>query len=120
MAKAQIEAYSLPECPIERKKITVSTAYVVHYNSAEGGFGIRPNKHDSLYWLVMCENVHYLSGCTTLQEVMSLLQMRSLFGSDNLLNDEVLAPLESIQELRETLKPTNPLAALEKDIVLNV
>lgn len=56
---------------------------------------------------------------------MSLLRMRSLFGSVSLLNDdevldEVLAPLESIQELRERLKPTNLFAAVEKDIVLNV
>lgn len=72
----------------------------------------------------MCENVLYLRGCTTLQDVMSLLRMRSLFGSDSLFGDakvfdEVLAPLESIQEVRERLKPTNLPAAIVKDIVLN-
>lgn len=55
---------------------------------------------------------------------MSLLRMRSLFGSDSLFGDakvfdEVLAPLESIQEVRERLKPTNLPAAIVKDIVLN-
>lgn len=75
--------------------------------------------------MAMCENDHYLRGCTTLQEVMSLLQIRSLLRTDSLLSDgkvfdEVLAPLESSQELRERLKPTNVLAAVENDIVLNV
>lgn len=60
-----------------------------------------------------------------MKEVMSLLRMRSLFRSVSLLSDdtaldEVLAPLESIQELCERLKPTNLFAAAEKDIVLNV
>lgn len=56
---------------------------------------------------------------------MSLLRMRSLFGSDSLFSDDkvfdkVLAPLEGVQELRDRLKPTNLLAAVEKDIVVNV
>lgn len=73
----------------------------------------------------MCENVHYLRGCTTLQDAMSLLPIKSFCGSDSLLRDdkvfdEVLAPLKSIQELRERLNPTNLLAPVEKDIVLNV
>lgn len=71
----------------------------------------------------MRENVFYLRGCTTLQDVMSLLRTRSLFGLESLLRDdkvfdEVLAPLERIQELRERLKPTNLLAPVEKDIVV--
>lgn len=72
----------------------------------------------------MRENVFYLRGCTTLQDVMSLLRMRSLFGLDSLLRDEqvfdeVLAPPERIQELRERLQPTNLLAPVEKDIVFS-
>lgn len=60
-----------------------------------------------------------------MQEVISLLPTRSLFGLDSLFSDEkasdeVLAPLERIQELRGRLRPTNLLAAVEKDIVLNV
>lgn len=41
--------------------------------------------------------------------------------TDSLLSgdDEVLAPLESIQELRGRLNPTNLRAAAEKDIVSN-
>lgn len=57
----------------------------------------------------------YLRGCTLLQEVMPRLQMKL---SDDKDFAELLAPLESFQELRES--PTNLRAAVKKDIVLTL